>query len=296
MINYSFIIPHHNGPELLNRLLDSIPQREDIEIIVVDDNSDEDKKPVVSRSDVQVIYISAHESKGAGRARNIGMSKAIGKWLIFADSDDHYVDNAISTFDKYKDSDAEIVFWGSIMINSDGTIEHKENYLDTIMDDYNKSRRTLNDLHRMAMRSSFPWNKMIRRSFVMEIGARFEEVPIHNDAWFSRYIGSKVSQIEFTKEKIYCYYRYSNNTTNKKRPIGHYYSMVKTIKKINKLFIENNLIEDAVYPCFNPKHVVRDFGYLTLLKLYLYELLYDYNSINIIISKIKKKISKSVSL
>ena len=37
MINYSFIIPHHNCPKQLNRLLDSIPQREDIEIIVVDD-------------------------------------------------------------------------------------------------------------------------------------------------------------------------------------------------------------------------------------------------------------------
>lgn len=37
--NYSFIIPHHNSPDLLNRYLKSIPQREDIEIIVVDDNS-----------------------------------------------------------------------------------------------------------------------------------------------------------------------------------------------------------------------------------------------------------------
>lgn len=57
MINYSFIIPHHNGLILLNRLLDSIPQRSDIEIIVVDDNSDELQKPQISRSDIQIISL-----------------------------------------------------------------------------------------------------------------------------------------------------------------------------------------------------------------------------------------------
>ena len=31
-INYSFIIPHRNCPDLLNRCLASIPQREDIQI------------------------------------------------------------------------------------------------------------------------------------------------------------------------------------------------------------------------------------------------------------------------
>ena len=37
-INYSIIIPHKNSAILLKRCLDSIPQRNDIEIIVVDDN------------------------------------------------------------------------------------------------------------------------------------------------------------------------------------------------------------------------------------------------------------------
>ena len=54
MTNYSFVIPHHNSPTLLNRCLDSIPQREDIEIIVVDDNSDADKKPQEDRPDVKL--------------------------------------------------------------------------------------------------------------------------------------------------------------------------------------------------------------------------------------------------
>ena len=39
-INFSIIIPTKNIPDLLLRCLESIPQRSDIEIIVVDDNSD----------------------------------------------------------------------------------------------------------------------------------------------------------------------------------------------------------------------------------------------------------------
>ena len=39
MILYSIIIPHYNSPDLLLRLLKTIPVREDLEVIVVDDNS-----------------------------------------------------------------------------------------------------------------------------------------------------------------------------------------------------------------------------------------------------------------
>ncbi len=39
-ILWSIIVPHHNIPQLLERCLDSIPERDDIQIIVIDDNSD----------------------------------------------------------------------------------------------------------------------------------------------------------------------------------------------------------------------------------------------------------------
>ena len=42
--NISIIIPHKNIPKLLERCLNSIPEREDIQIIIVDDNSDEKYK------------------------------------------------------------------------------------------------------------------------------------------------------------------------------------------------------------------------------------------------------------
>ena len=90
MITYSLVIPHKNTPKLLQRCLESIPQREDVEVIVVDDNSDEHLKPYVNRHDVILLDIGSDWSKGAGRARNIGLSQAKGRWVLFADADDYY--------------------------------------------------------------------------------------------------------------------------------------------------------------------------------------------------------------
>ena len=44
MLYYSIVIPHKNAQDLLKYCLDSIPIRDDIQVIVVDDNSDADKE------------------------------------------------------------------------------------------------------------------------------------------------------------------------------------------------------------------------------------------------------------
>lgn len=73
MIAYTFIIPHKNSPDLLQKCLDSIPRRDDVQIIVVDDNSDAGKVdfdhfPGLDDPTVEV-YLTK-EGKGAGYARN----------------------------------------------------------------------------------------------------------------------------------------------------------------------------------------------------------------------------------
>ena len=39
-MNFTIIIPHFNTPTLLLRLINSIPEHDDLELIIVDDNSD----------------------------------------------------------------------------------------------------------------------------------------------------------------------------------------------------------------------------------------------------------------
>ena len=49
MVNYSIIIPHKNSADLLQYCLNSIPLRDDIQVIVVDDNSDANSFALFSR-------------------------------------------------------------------------------------------------------------------------------------------------------------------------------------------------------------------------------------------------------
>ena len=88
----SIIIPHHNLVSLLKRCLDSIPDRCDFEVIVVDDNSNSESisklKLLDIHKNVNIIY--THEGKGAGYARNVGIERAKGKWVLFCDSDDFF--------------------------------------------------------------------------------------------------------------------------------------------------------------------------------------------------------------
>ena len=99
MITFSVIIPHHNIPKLLQRCLDSIPDIPDVQVIVVDDNSskemvDFDHFPGKERK--YTTFVFDKSGGGAGRARNIGMKQAEGEWLVFADADDFFVDNAFN--------------------------------------------------------------------------------------------------------------------------------------------------------------------------------------------------------
>ena len=116
-INYSFIIPHRNVPHLLQRCIDSIPKRDDIQIIIVDDNSDPkivnfECFPGLNEKCVEVYFTK--EGKGAGYARNIGLTYAKGKWFLFPDADDHYTTDLMNVLDKYVNSNYDIILPSAI--------------------------------------------------------------------------------------------------------------------------------------------------------------------------------------
>ena len=63
---FTIIIPHKNVPDLLQRCLDSIPKRDDLHIIVVDDNSDSkivdfDRFPGLNNPQCTVIFTKEGE-------------------------------------------------------------------------------------------------------------------------------------------------------------------------------------------------------------------------------------------
>lgn len=90
----SVIIPNYNRIAPLERAIQSVLAQtvNAFEIYVIDDNSDIDPLPVIQGfDDDRIHFIKLSEKKNAAYARNIGISKAKGKFTAFLDSDDGYL-------------------------------------------------------------------------------------------------------------------------------------------------------------------------------------------------------------
>lgn len=212
---YSFIIPHHNSPELLDRCLSSIPVRSDVEIIVVDDKSSDDKKPVIRRFDTKIIYINETESKGAGKARNVGLKNATGEWVLFADCDDFYEKGFLDVLDYYSTCDIEMLcFDVYYAYDLDCRIEkwpnRYSNAINTYMERPNKRNLTV-----VKHIIQGPWNFMVKREIPIIHNVEFEELPRGNDAFFHHKISMICNKVAVSNKKLYYWVWTSNGITHK---------------------------------------------------------------------------------
>lgn len=205
-IIYSIIIPHKNTPHLLERCLKSIPERDDTQVIVVDDNSDADivdftTFPGLNMTNTEVYF--KKEGKGAGYARNIGITKAKGKWLIFADADDFFNKSINEIMDKYINSNVDIVFFQTDTVNSEtgARIKSRGNYYNSWL---RKSIEQNSILDEVRFKINPPWGKFFGKEFVNNNNIRFDEVVTANDVMFSTKCGFIANKIEVDLSTIYC--------------------------------------------------------------------------------------------
>ena len=100
----SFIITYYNEPiDMLKKCIDSILMltlnREEREIIVIDDGSDVSPLNLLTDIADQMIYIR-QPNQGLSQARNTGIAMANGQYLQFVDADDFLIS---SNYDKCLD-------------------------------------------------------------------------------------------------------------------------------------------------------------------------------------------------
>lgn len=194
----SIIIPHKNDLERLERLINSIPKNDNLEIIVVDDHSDKFsliKSSLEKYSNVS-LYKNETNKKSAGTARNIGIEKAESKWILFADSDDYFLDSFSSEFEHYQNSDLEVIYFRPELSGLPAKVDCK------FMGWYKELKKndSKENLLRLKLNTKYVWSKLISLDFINQHNIRFDEVIKHNDTLFSQKIGiySKKVSVEYT--------------------------------------------------------------------------------------------------
>lgn len=212
MVNYTIIIPHKDIPDLLQRCLNSIPRRKDVQIIVVDDNSQNvDFSDFPGKNDpyVEIIYgKNENGRKGAGYARNLGLEKANGKWIIFADADDFFNPCFNEVLDSYKGDDKnDIIFF---------IVDSVDNYTllpsNRTEDRNNLIKKGLED--DLRYKFSEPWGKFIRLKLVKEKKIHFQEVAYSNDILFAVKTGINSKKISTSNIPIYTVTSRNNSLIN----------------------------------------------------------------------------------
>jgi glycosyltransferase involved in cell wall biosynthesis len=201
-IDYSIIIPHRDSPDLLIRLLDTISKSANFQIIIVDDNSGIQVRKKLQdlklNNNIEIIF--SNTSNGAGSARNIGIQKAKGKWVLFADADDYFTIQFENLLHKNLDSDADIIYFNTDSEDENGEQTYRHLRYSKLVYDFLNDNKKEN-----ALRYYFtpPWGKMIKRDLIVKNNIKFDEIIASNDIMFSLKTAFFAKKIKACKDILY---------------------------------------------------------------------------------------------
>lgn len=205
-INYSIIIPNKNLVRELERCLNSIPHRDDIEIIVVDDNSSSEivdfkNYPGSNLDNIKIIF--SKTGRGAGAARNEGLKEASGKWIIFIDSDDYLLPCANDLMDKYMDSEYDLIFFLPDSAYNE-TLLPANRHLQKVQETNKLANNQEALIDYLRYEYTEPWGKFVKKELINNNDIHFQESKVANDYLFSVKTGYFAQNIHFDKSQIYC--------------------------------------------------------------------------------------------
>ncbi|MBQ4058958.1 MAG: glycosyltransferase family 2 protein [Lachnospiraceae bacterium] len=249
-VKVSVIIPFYNGEEYADATMNALMTQtlHDIEIICVDDDSTDDtynKLMAFSKEDNR-ISVYKQKKSNAGAARNLGFRYATGEYLLFLDSDDLYERDLIEKlYIEAKNKDADVCVCDADQFNVvNGKCIVKPQYLrrKLIPDNLPFSRKTIGK-YILYFTNSAPWNKMIKREFMLHNQILFQEIDRANDQYFSIMCLMLAERITVVKERLVHYkVNQEHNLTAKysETPLCSYQAMLK----VKDTLQEKELLED----------------------------------------------------
>ncbi len=235
MFDYTFVIPHKNTPELLEKCLDSIPVWDEVQVIIVDDNSSPDivdfeHFPGLNRKNTIVVFDKS--GKGAGNARNIALSKIENtKWLVFSDSDDYFTSYLSDAMKKYVDSDFDMVYFKrhSVYEGTEKTATRHQKVNSRV--DY--ALQTGDDSI-IRYKDLAPVCKFISYRLVKDNDITFEAIRYGNDAMFFVQLSHYINKLKIDPNVIYVVTERKDSlikTYSKEAVVCRYYASARVIAK-----------------------------------------------------------------
>lgn len=253
--SFSFIIPLYNKDNLMiQRCLDTIPKRDDVQIIIVDDHSpnyydsnDTFKKDVIIRlpyyghKNVEYYFLSVNG--GPGVARNYGIDQAQGEWLIFCDADDFYFTaNLNKVLDYALDADTEIIYWGYVKEMEDESYSY---FFDVPVSNNIIYHISQNEIP-CFITCMYPWVRMVRKSLIDKLQISFSPLYLSEDRLFNVKTLLASSKTSYYPVVVYRYNYLPTSLSHVQVKLRRILSAINISIEVNKLF-KKHLLLGRVY-------------------------------------------------
>lgn len=133
MIKLSIVTLSYNTKDLILQCLNSVIsqyknelKKKEIEIIVVDNNSTDGSPSEISNIKNQISNLKLVQNKenvGFAKGCNIGAKAALGKYLLFLNSDTQVLDKGFMSMIDFMDKNPKVAILGGKLENNDGSIQ-----------------------------------------------------------------------------------------------------------------------------------------------------------------------------
>ncbi len=195
MAKISVIVPAYNSERFIAETLQNLMDQtlKDIEVIVVNDGSTDSTQDIIDefckKSSIFKSFIK--ENGGVSKARNYGLERATGEYVLFQDADDLYSENALENFyETAKRTGADIVL-GRLKTFGKNTVGKYNVFADKLA-----SMEKVDTFDITLLWSFLVGNKCYERKRLVESGIRFPGFRYSEEgAFFMSYVytGAKIA-------------------------------------------------------------------------------------------------------
>lgn len=180
----SVVSPVYNGVKYLEPFLRSVQQQSfpHFELIMVDDGSTDSSIEIIKtyqKKDSR-IHLIGQNHKGAGSARNFGLSRAKGQYIIFLDCDDWFSEDFFKTMIDRIEADQSDIAICEFFIYNQQTGEMEKSAIPETGNQKIERTNLVFDIF-----APNPWTKLYRISFLKKNKLLFQEIPSCNDWSFA---------------------------------------------------------------------------------------------------------------
>lgn len=219
-IKFSIVIPVYNVEYYLAECLNSIINQtyQNVEVIIINDGSTDNSLVIINEyaaKDARIIVID-QENQGLSIARNVGLKKSTGDYVMFIDSDDYIsLDTCqIAVEEIQKGNFPDIFIYGRFRFYND------ERYVEDkiIMDSNTTIYIGIDYLKKSSLKNMFyasACNKIYKRGFINKRQLQFIKGIYHEDLYFTFCALMFAEKVELLPS-VYYYYRWDrpNSITN----------------------------------------------------------------------------------